>query len=118
MVEISGERRSNRRYRIELPVRYRVIGKDQSIAEGVGTTRDISSGGIALSSETELPAGSVIELWVNWPAVTEDVSCVKLRVAGRVVRSSGVKAAIQIKRHDFMTCRKLGQGNNSSGSAD
>jgi hypothetical protein len=105
MAAFSGDRRSNRRYPIQLPVRYRVIRKDQTNAEGVGETRNISSGGIALASDAELPPSSIIELWVTWPVVLDSVSCVELHIAGLVVRSSGLEAAIQMKRHEFETCR-------------
>jgi hypothetical protein len=105
MAEMSGERRSNRRYPIELPARYRVISHDQTITEGVGVTSNMSSGGIALASDAELTPSSIIEVWVTWPVVLDSVSCVELHIAGLVVRSSGLGAAIQIKRHEFETCR-------------
>jgi hypothetical protein len=106
MDELAGERRSRRRYRLELPVRYRVLKKNHYPGSGVGITRDISSGGIAVASDAELPAGSIIELWVVWPVVAEDVTCVELRIAGRVVRSSHTEAGIQMKRHEFLLSRK------------
>ena len=105
MTDMSHERRLRRRYRLELPVRYHVLKKDQSLASGVGFSRDISSGGVAVAVDAELPLGSTIELWVTWPAV-DDLHSVELRVAGRVVRSSQTEAAIQIKRHDFVSSRK------------
>ena len=99
---MSGERRSNRRYPIELPARYRVISHDQTIT-GVGVTRNMSSGGIALASDAELTPSSIIEVWVTWPVVLDSVSCVELHIAGLVVRSSEREAAIQMKRHEFET---------------
>jgi hypothetical protein len=103
------ERRSNRRYRLEMPARYRAIKQDQAIVSGVGLTQDMSSGGIALTADAELPRGSLIEAWVTWPATSEDMTCVELHIAGRVVRSSGLEAAIEMKRHAFVTYRKRAQ---------
>jgi hypothetical protein len=77
-------------------------------------TRDLSSGGVAFDSDAELPIGEIIELWITWPAAAEETSCMKLRIAGRVVRSLGVATAIQTKRHDFVTCRKSSEGGNES----
>jgi hypothetical protein len=66
----------------------------------------MSSGGIAVASDAELPNGSLFEAWITWPAISDEMACVELHVAGRVVRSSGREAAIQMKRHDFVVYRK------------
>jgi hypothetical protein len=53
-----------------------------------------------------LPPSSIIELWVTWPVFFDNLSCVDLHISGLVVRSSGLEAAIQIKRHGFEICRR------------
>jgi hypothetical protein len=105
---------------LELPVRYQVQTNDQEekeVAFGVriGVTINISSGGVAFTSDTEMPTGSIIELWVTWPAVSYEATCMELRIIGQVVRSSQNEAAIQMKRHDFVTSRKkiAGSANDS-----
>jgi hypothetical protein len=106
MANTLGDRRSARRYRLEMPLRYRILRQDHSTASGVGLTTDMSSGGMAVASDAELPNGSLFEAWITWPAVSEEAACVELHVAGRVIRSSGRDAAIQMKRHDFVVYRK------------
>ena len=113
MAGTSGERRSSRRYQMELPVRYRVLTKQPTT--GVGVTRNLSSGGVAFVSDSEIPTGEIIELWVAWP-VAEDVRRVELRTAGRVVRSSGAETAIQSRRHAFVTLRKDAESGCAAGS--
>ena len=58
------ERRSEQRKRVQVPVKVRK--KDGT--EASGTTRDLSSNGIFLYSETGLETGSKLELVVMLPA--------------------------------------------------
>lgn len=61
---MASERRSHPRRPVRVPVKVRTAeGK-----EGSGVTRDLSSNGIFLYSETGLEAGSKIELVVMLPA--------------------------------------------------
>jgi hypothetical protein len=104
-MQLFSERRSKRRYQIELPVGYSGLNEDLLRISGAGLTRDISSGGLVFATEAQLPTGSAIELWLTWPTI-DAMTEVELRVVGRVVRSTPTDTAIQIKRHDFATFPK------------
>jgi hypothetical protein len=115
MSQIFGDRRSNQRYCLELPLRYRLVGRHAIPATGSGVTRDLSSVGAAFVSDVELSAGNTIELWLDWPAVAQDAISVELHVAGRIVRSAGNDVVVKIHRHQFIVTRREGEIANSAG---
>lgn len=61
---MANERRSHPRRPVQVPVKVRTAGGDETS----GVTRDLSSNGIFLYSETGLEAGSKLELVVMLPA--------------------------------------------------
>jgi hypothetical protein len=62
----STERRSGERVPIQVPVKVRQQGSEQG-REHQGVTRDLSSSGIFLYSESEMKAGSKLELVIMLP---------------------------------------------------
>ena len=63
----STERRSGERVPIQVPVKVRPRGNEQQGGEHQGVTRDLSSSGIFLYSESEMKAGSKLELVIMLP---------------------------------------------------
>jgi hypothetical protein len=103
------ERRSKLRFDIDQDVCYRTMPFGQSSADvGVGKIQNISSGGVWFTTEDMLRPGMPVELWVNWPALINNVCPIKLVIHGCVVRSSEHDAAIAIKHYEFRT-----QGRNA-----
>src|SRR4051794_11678649 len=86
--KISGERRCKRRYPIELPVQYKIMKNYLVMDTGTGTSLDLSSGGIAFSTDTPLKVGSYLELSISWPVLLNESCPLKLVASGRVVRSN------------------------------
>jgi len=70
---------------------------------GTGFTLDLSSSGILLEAGRYLPPGLNLELLVSWPVLHRNVSPLQLFVSGRIVRSEGSLAAIQMVQHEFRT---------------
>jgi hypothetical protein len=102
MDEIVGERRTNRRYSLTLPLRYRIARSQQPVtSEGLGWTRDISSGGLAFEAASEIALGSAIEVWISWPTATDAVLGLELHVTGTVVRADRRAVALKVERHEF-----------------
>ena len=50
-----------------------------------------------------LPVGLNAELAIAWPVLLHNVAPMQLVVSGRIVRSEGLRAAIQITAHEFRT---------------
>src|SRR5215472_4425228 len=87
--KIGGERRSDRRYDINLTVRWKLIRRRRVLDSGTGKTIDLSSGGLLIETDRELPSGMNIELSISWPVLLHDAAPLQLVVAGRVVRAVG-----------------------------
>jgi hypothetical protein len=100
---IGRERRSKRRFRIEQDVRYRPLYGNRIAETGSGRTINISSSGVWITTQSQLPAGLPVELFMTWPALLNDVCPMKLMIYGCVVRSSESGAAINIERYEFRT---------------
>ena len=94
------EKRAHRRYSLQLPVRYKSLK-----GSGVGLTQNLSSAGVAFFSDSAIDIGSVIEVWVSWPAGGPGKTPLELRMTGRVVRSRDGETAVHVRRHDFVDAR-------------
>ena len=96
------ERRETNRFPIESELRYRLMA-DHPPQPGQGRTLNISSSGILFTVETPLTGGDRVELSVDWPVQLNETCGLKLVALGRIVRSDGETAAIQIEKYDFRT---------------
>ena len=101
-----GERRSQRRYRTDLTLRWKTVRGNQF---GFGKLHDMSSGGICFLSSDVIAPGMVVELSIDWPTLLGGQCRLQLKVDGRVVRSDKCRIAISIMRYDFRT-RKASAG--------
>ena len=100
------DRRASTRLPIERDVRYKLLGKGHFTTwTGEGKTLNISSAGALFTTQTALPEKQLIELAVSWPARLNGRLPLNLVLRGRVVRSQGTQAAIQIDQYDFKTRR-------------
>lgn len=101
--KIGGERRSDRRYDLALDVRWKLIRRRRVLDSGTGITIDLSSGGILLETDRQLPSGLNIELSITWPVLLHNVAPLQLVVAGRVVRATGQRIGVRMTQHEFRT---------------
>jgi hypothetical protein len=101
--KIGGERRTDRRYDIGLNVRWKLIRRRRVLDSGTGITIDLSSGGLLIETDRELPSGLNIELSITWPVLLHNVAPLQLVVAGRVVRSTGQRVGVRMTQHEFRT---------------
>ncbi|SPF55372.1 Type IV pilus assembly PilZ [Candidatus Sulfopaludibacter sp. SbA4] len=100
---IAGDRRSDRRYRIQLDLRWKLIHRRKLQDSGTGRTIDLSSGGILFEAGRPLPVGLNVELSVVWPVLLQHVAPMQLAISGRIVRSAGQRTAVRITQHEFRT---------------
>jgi hypothetical protein len=105
--QISGDRRSKKRYALDLALTYRVLRKYRVMATGSGRTSNMSSSGLAFVTNDTFHVATYVELSISWPVLLNDNCLLKLIVEGTVVRSGGTSTAIRIKRHEFRTRRRL-----------
>ena len=100
---IHGDRRYDRRYEIVLEVRWKLVRRRKVLDAGVGSTVDLSSGGILFDAGRTLPVGLSVEMSISWPALLHNVSPMLLAVSGRIVRTHGSRVAISMSQHEFRT---------------
>lgn len=100
---IAGDRRADRRYTLQLDLRWKLIRRRRVLDQGTGSTVDLSSGGILFDAGRPLPPGLNVELSISWPILLHNVAPLQLLVFGRIIRSSGPRAAIRMVQHEFKT---------------
>jgi hypothetical protein len=100
---ISGDRRNDRRYQLQLDVKWKLIRRRRVLDTGSGQTVDLSSGGILFDAGRHLPEGLNVELSVSWPVLLHNVAPMQLVILGRIKRSNGRHVAIQTTQHEFRT---------------
>jgi PilZ domain len=97
------DRRSHRRYPIDLALRWKVPERNLF---GVGKIQNISASGISFLSAHPFQPGSLIALSVDWPCLLNGACPLQLKVEGRVIRNDQLGTAIRIVRYKFCT-RKI-----------
>jgi hypothetical protein len=100
---IQEDRRDDRRYNIELDLRYKVMARTRIQLSGSGRTLNISSGGVLFSCDQSLPLGAFVELSIHWPVLLQNTRPLTLLIAGRVVRCEGKDVAVKTSRYEFLT---------------
>jgi hypothetical protein len=99
---IRGDRRTNRRYSFDMPLRFQYpSGGARRL--GCGQTMDLSRGGIRFVSEDPLPQDADVELRIDWPFLLQNVCPLELRVWGRVLRSGSQATVVRMNRYEFRT---------------
>src|SRR5689334_14869062 len=88
-IEISDDRRTRRRYDLDLAVHFKVMKNYLVTHTGTGRTLNMSSKGIAIQTIDVLKPGAYVEISVAWPVLLNQSCPMKLVVSGRVVRSTG-----------------------------
>ena len=100
---ISGDRRFDRRYQLQLELRWKLIRRRKVQDTGTGHTIDFSSGGVLFDATRPLPVGLNVELSITWPVLLHNVAPMQLVVSGRIVRSMGARVAVHMTQHEFRT---------------
>jgi hypothetical protein len=100
------ERRTKARYPVKLTVRYRTIGRSHAV-NGVGQTLNMSSGGLLVSAEHEMPAGLRLEVNVEWPLLLNGTVPLQLVAHGKVVRGEGSEFAVAFAQYQFRTMGRV-----------
>ena len=103
------ERRSSRRFRIELEVRYKTLSQRAELIESKGKTLNISSSGVLFTCDCDLPVGTALEISIDWPARLDDGCFLNLVGRGRVTRQAKGQLALQFRQHEFRTQSRLGK---------
>jgi hypothetical protein len=98
------DRRTSGRYPLALGVRYRALKRATS-ESGIGTSFDISSGGILVLAEQceGLRVGTKLEAIIEWPVLLDGQTPLQLVTIGQVVRLEISGFAVSFTTHQFHT---------------
>jgi hypothetical protein len=100
---IAGDRRHDRRYHLQLELKWKLIRRRRVLETGTGQMVDISSGGIRFDAGRRLPEGLDVELAIAWPVLLHDVAPMQMVAKGRILRVHGNIVALHTVQHEFRT---------------
>lgn len=101
--KIAGDRREDRRYGLQLELKWKLIRRRRVLDTGTGKTVDLSSGGVLFDCGRVLPEGLNAELSVAWPVLLHNAAPLQLVVSGKIVRARGNQVAIRATQYEFRT---------------
>jgi hypothetical protein len=84
-------------------MRYKLLEGEAIIASGTGATCDMSSSGVAFTSDRPLATGGFIEVSISWPAALEDGCPMRLIVFGKLLRSGLHRSVCTVEKYEFRT---------------
>jgi hypothetical protein len=106
MAQPQTEKRTTRRFSLQLPV---AVRKPETGGEVTTHTRDVSARGICFYVDTPMAAGSNLEFTLTLPPEVTLTESIRVRCIGRVVRvdqndgrGKGMLVAAQIDRYEFL----------------
>lgn len=107
MAKAQPEKRSTRRFSLDLPISVKFLENEK--LELAGHTRDVSSRGVFMFLDAELRVGSSIEFVMTLPPEITLSDPIRVRCTGTVVRIDKVAqeqgVAVAIDKYDFVSER-------------
>lgn len=104
MAQPQPEKRSTRRFSLELPISVRFVNNGRR--ESAGHTRDVSSRGVFMYLNTELSEGAPIEFVMTLPPEVTLAEPIRVRCTGKVLRVTRAEqeqgVAVAIDKYDFV----------------
>jgi hypothetical protein len=95
------DRRDDKRYRLELRLRYRVRQGGRVVWRGTGYTTDLSRASIRFKASRALPPKTPIDLVIEWPVRFGDMYPMELALSGTVERSEENSAVVRLISWQF-----------------
>jgi len=108
---MDNERRAKSRYPLELHVRYQAMGAASPVS-GAGQTVNMSSGGMLLACRSNLPEGTRLKVFVEWPSLLNGTTPLQLIAVGTVVRRDDTGLSISFESYQFRTMGRAAQHSN------
>ena len=110
MLIMSYERRIKSRYPLELNVRYQTLGGAHPVA-GLGQTVNLSSSGMLLACANNIPEGTRLKIFVEWPSLLNGTTPLQLITVGTVVRCTAFGVSVVFESYQFRTMSRARHSN-------
>ena len=101
---IHGDRRVNRRYDVELQLRFHYTNEEGALRVGCGVTAELRRGGILFLTDDPPPAGTDVEVHIAWPFLLQDTCPLELVVRGSISGVSDRGTVMRLRTYEFRTC--------------
>ena len=105
MAQPQPEKRSTRRFSLELPISVKFINNGRR--GSAGRTRDVSSRGVFMYLDTEISEGAPIEFVMTLPPEITLAETIRVRCTGKVLRVNKAEkeqgVAVAIDKYDFVS---------------
>jgi hypothetical protein len=105
MAQPQPEKRSTRRFSLDLPISVKFLDNDRR--ELAGHTRDVSSRGVFMYLDTEIKAGAQMEFVMTLPPEVTLSDPIRVHCSGRVLRVDKLEqeqgVAVAIDQYDFVS---------------
>ena len=101
---IHGDRRVNRRYDVELELRFHYTDEAGTLRMGCGVATELSRGGILFLTDDPPPAGAEVEAHIAWPFLLQDTCPLELVVCGSISRTGDRGTVLRLRSYEFRTC--------------
>jgi hypothetical protein len=103
---MANERRVKSRYPIALKVRYQTM-EPTGLVSGVGQTINLSSNGMHVACNSNIPEGTRIKTYVEWPTLLNGTTPLQLITIGTVVRRTTLGISIAFESYQFRTMSRV-----------
>ena len=104
MAQPQPEKRSTRRFSLELPISVKFVNNGRR--ESTGHTRDVSSRGVFMYLDEEISEGAPIEFVMTLPTEVTLAEPIRVRCTGKVLRVTRAEqeqgVAVAIDKYDFL----------------
>lgn len=105
MAQPQPEKRSTRRFSLELPISVKFVNNGRQ--ELAGRTRDVSSRGVLMYLDTGISEGAAIEFVMTLPTEVTLAAPIHVRCTGKVLRVTRAEqeqgVAVAIDKYDFVS---------------
>ena len=101
---LHGDRRVDRRYEFELPIRFEYADGKSGPLVGNGMTVDLSKGGIRFDPPDPPPLHANLQAWIAWPFLLQGVCPLELFVRGQVIGCDERGVVLRTRSYEFRTC--------------
>src|SRR5271154_3124356 len=100
--DMNNERRTKTRYPLELTVQYQILSDREPVC-GAGQTLNVSSSGMLITAEHELPEGALVKVTIEWPTLLNGKTALQLVTTGKVVRRQESSWGVAFDHYQFRT---------------
>jgi hypothetical protein len=107
---MANERRVKSRYPIAMKVRYQTM-EPSGLVSGVGQTINLSSNGMHVACNSNIPEGTRIKTYVEWPSLLNGTTPLQLITIGTVVRRTTLGISIAFESYQFKTMSRIRSAN-------